>query len=151
MGRLTRPPAHHPIPCAWDVPIATAAMSPCGHPLRNRNRRAAISPDGVLPLRSRSWRGMWRGSANPVRPYIDWMKESKEYIRFVNPGDLRVAEETCGTAGCHSKEVRAVETSMMNPRCHVCGLPRFITMEHSLTKIRISAKVIRLTESPSAC
>jgi hypothetical protein len=57
--------------------------------------------------------GMWRGSANPVRPYIDWMKESKEYIRFVNPGDLRVAEETCGTAGCHSKEVRAVQTSMM--------------------------------------
>src|ERR1700675_4546371 len=32
--------------------------------------------------------GMWRGSANPVRPYVDWMKESKEYIRFVNPGDL---------------------------------------------------------------
>jgi len=42
-----------------------------------------------------------------------WMKESKEYIRFVNPGDLRVAEETCGTAGCHAKEVRAVQTSMM--------------------------------------
>ncbi len=57
--------------------------------------------------------GMWRGSANPVRAYADWMKESKEYIRFVNPGDLRVAEETCGTAGCHAKEVRAVQTSMM--------------------------------------
>src|ERR1700687_2714836 len=56
---------------------------------------------------------MWRGSANPVRPYVDWMKESKEYIRFVNPGDLRVAGETCGTAGCHVKEVRAVQTSMM--------------------------------------
>ena len=31
-------------------------------------------------------------SANPVRPYADWLKESKEYIQFVNPGDLRVAD-----------------------------------------------------------
>ena len=36
-----------------------------------------------------------------------------EYIKFVNPGDLRVAPETCGTAGCHASEVRDVSTSMM--------------------------------------
>ena len=46
-------------------------------------------------------------------PMTDWLKESKEYIQFVNPGDLRVAPETCGSAGCHAKEVRAVQTSMM--------------------------------------
>ncbi len=57
--------------------------------------------------------GMWKSSANPVRPYADWLKESKEYIQFVNPGDLRVAEETCGSSGCHAREVRAVQTSMM--------------------------------------
>ena len=34
-------------------------------------------------------------------------------MRFVNPGDLRVAPETCGSAGCHTSEVRAVQTSMM--------------------------------------
>jgi hypothetical protein len=56
------------------------------------------------------WRG---GSANPVRPYGEWLKESKEYIQFVNPGDLRVAELTCGMVACHPKEVRAVQTSMM--------------------------------------
>src|SRR5581483_10774218 len=56
---------------------------------------------------------LWRSSANPVRPYADWLKETKEYIRFVNPGDLRVAQETCGSGGCHIKEVRAVRTSMM--------------------------------------
>src|SRR5579883_3486011 len=50
-------------------------------------------------------------SANPVRAYSDWLKESPEYIKFVNPGDLRVATETCGK--CHIKEVRAVSTSMM--------------------------------------
>jgi hypothetical protein len=56
---------------------------------------------------------MWKSSANPVRPYTNWLKESREYIKFVNPGDLRVAEETCGSSGCHAREVRAVQTSMM--------------------------------------
>jgi hypothetical protein len=50
-------------------------------------------------------------AANPVQPYAKWLKEDKEYIKFVNPGDLRVADETCGS--CHSKQVRAVRTSMM--------------------------------------
>jgi hypothetical protein len=56
---------------------------------------------------------MWRSSANPVRPFANWLEESKEYIQFVNPGDLRVADKTCGSAGCHIQEVRAVRTSMM--------------------------------------
>ena len=50
-------------------------------------------------------------SANPVRAYTSWLQETKEYIRFINPGDLRVVDETCGN--CHAKEARAVETSMM--------------------------------------
>lgn len=54
---------------------------------------------------------LWRSSANPVRPYADWLKESREYIQFVNPGDLRVAAQTCGV--CHLQETRAVQTSMM--------------------------------------
>src|SRR5262245_8206909 len=52
-------------------------------------------------------------SANPVRAYTAWMRKSKDYIKFVNPGDLRVAPETCGRAGCHIEEVRRVRTSMM--------------------------------------
>ena len=52
-------------------------------------------------------------SANPQRAYTEWLKESPEYIRFVNPGDLRIAPETCGSAGCHTAEVRNVSTSMM--------------------------------------
>jgi len=50
-------------------------------------------------------------SANPVRAYTDWLQEDKEYIRFINPGDLRVVDETCGN--CHAREARAVQTSMM--------------------------------------
>lgn len=49
----------------------------------------------------------------PERAYTLWLKESAEYVKFVNPGDLRVAPETCGTPGCHAAETRAVSTSMM--------------------------------------
>jgi hypothetical protein len=52
-------------------------------------------------------------SALPERTYTKWLKESPEFIKFVNPGDLRVASETCGAPGCHAKEVRASSTSMM--------------------------------------
>ena len=52
-------------------------------------------------------------SANPVRVYTDWLREDWNYVRFVNPGDLRVAENTCGSSGCHTAEVRKVQTSMM--------------------------------------
>ena len=54
-----------------------------------------------------------RSSANPVRAYAKWLKEDAEYIKFVNPGDLRVAEQTCGRSGCHTAEVQRVRTSMM--------------------------------------
>ncbi|MEP6539927.1 MAG: hypothetical protein ABJF23_31660 [Bryobacteraceae bacterium] len=57
--------------------------------------------------------GLWKSSGNPVRAQTDWLRESKEYIRFVNPGDLRIAELTCGTAGCHEQQVRNVRSSMM--------------------------------------
>jgi hypothetical protein len=52
-------------------------------------------------------------SAHAQRLYTKWLRESAEYIKFVNPGDLRVAPETCGTAGCHPNETRSVSTSMM--------------------------------------
>src|SRR2546427_1093354 len=49
----------------------------------------------------------------PERTFTKWLTESAEYIKFVNPCDLRVAPETCGTAGGHAAETRAVSTSMM--------------------------------------
>ena len=57
--------------------------------------------------------GLKNGAGRAERLYTKWLRESAEYIKFVNPGDLRVAPETCGSAGCHSSEVRAVATSMM--------------------------------------
>ena len=54
-----------------------------------------------------------KGTAVPERVFTAWLNESYEYIKFVNPGDLRVAPETCGSSGCHASETRAVSTSMM--------------------------------------
>jgi hypothetical protein len=54
-----------------------------------------------------------RSSANPVRSYAKWLKEDADYIKFINPGDLRVADQTCGRSGCHTSEVQRVRSSMM--------------------------------------
>ncbi|MGQ0735151.1 MAG: hypothetical protein ACT4QD_16050 [Acidobacteriota bacterium] len=55
---------------------------------------------------------LWRGSsANPENVWFQTLDESAEFIRFVNPGDLRVAELSCGP--CHAEEVRNVGKSMM--------------------------------------
>lgn len=48
---------------------------------------------------------------HPVRAYTRWLEESYDFVRFANPGDLRVANEACGT--CHADEVRNVKSSMM--------------------------------------
>jgi len=55
-----------------------------------------------------------QNSANPVRSYAKWLQEDPQYIAFINPGDLRVAENTCGRSGCHSMEVYRARTSMMS-------------------------------------
>jgi hypothetical protein len=55
-----------------------------------------------------------RTSANPVGAYAKWLKEDPKYIAFINPGDLRVAETTCGRSGCHTAEVYRSRTSMMS-------------------------------------
>jgi hypothetical protein len=54
---------------------------------------------------------IWRTAANPASIWYETINESAEFIKFVNPGDLRVARETCGL--CHQEETRFVEKSMM--------------------------------------
>lgn len=55
--------------------------------------------------------GLWTTSSNPVSSGAESLKESPDYIRFVNPGDLRAAMVSCGE--CHASEVQKVRTSMM--------------------------------------
>ncbi|MDB6154926.1 MAG: hypothetical protein JWL90_3379 [Chthoniobacteraceae bacterium] len=55
---------------------------------------------------------LWRSSANPPNATVILNHESPEFIRFINPGDLRVASKACGL--CHSDIVNRVGHSMMN-------------------------------------
>lgn len=52
-------------------------------------------------------------SRNPERTNALLNRESPEFIRFINPGDLRVASVACGTSECHPQEVYATKKSMM--------------------------------------
>jgi hypothetical protein len=54
----------------------------------------------------------WKTSANPPNSHTWLNHESPEFIRFMNPGDLRVAQQSCGL--CHGDIIRNVHHSMMN-------------------------------------
>lgn len=54
----------------------------------------------------------WETSANPAHSYTLLNKEAPEFIRFMNPGDYRVAREGCGA--CHLPIIEAAERSLMS-------------------------------------
>ena len=63
----------------------------------------------------------WKSAANPERSYDLLNKESAEFIRFVNPGDLRVNAMSCGTSECHTRDVHNVAKSMMTTSAMLWG------------------------------
>jgi len=64
---------------------------------------------------------VWASSANPVRSYTVLNVESPEFIRFMNPGDLRVAHLSCGMSGCHTKEVATNRKQIMTSGAMLWG------------------------------
>ena len=68
----------------------------------------------VQPRYPREWQraGKYTG-ANPERTNTLLARESWEFVRFVNPGDLRVAGKTCAGSACHDVESKNVGRSMM--------------------------------------
>jgi len=86
-----------------------AASAPAGAAKGNPGYDEAKRAAHIQPKDS----SVWKTSANPVRSYTALNRESPEFIRFMNPGDLRVAREACGTAKCHPNEVTANRHSMM--------------------------------------
>ena len=79
-----------------------AAGNPGAKEYDEARSRAHVAPQN---------REVWASSANPVRAYTALLDESLEYVRFVNPGDLRAAPLSCGP--CHKEEVKNVSKSMM--------------------------------------
>jgi hypothetical protein len=84
---------------------------------------AAQKTAHVQPLHPEAWADPKHpghiSSANPIRSYTLLNHESPEFIRFVNPGDLRVAAESCG--GCHGAEVHKVDRSIMTTSALLWG------------------------------
>jgi hypothetical protein len=70
---------------------------------------AARDAAHVLPRYPNSWH--YPSSANPKRSYTLLNREAPEFVRFVNPGDYRVARESCGA--CHMATIEAGERSLM--------------------------------------
>ena len=75
----------------------------------------SIASAHVLPLFPSSW----TSAANPERSYTLLNRERPEFVRFVNPGDLRAAGEACGS--CHAAEVLAVRKSLMTTSALLWG------------------------------
>src|SRR5258708_25298143 len=92
-----------------DPKVATAA----GLAMESAEYKAAKKRAHPRPRVS----NMWKSAANPERAYTQWLEESAEHIRFVNPGDLRVVDKTCAT--CHAAEGRNVRTRMMTTGANV--------------------------------
>jgi hypothetical protein len=63
----------------------------------------------------------WPTSGNPERSYTLLNHESPDFIRFVNPGDFRIAHISCGTANCHPKEVQTNRKQIMTTGCMLWG------------------------------
>jgi len=70
---------------------------------------AARDAAHVLPRYPTAWK--FPSSANPARTYALLNKESPEFIRFMNPGDYRIAMESCGA--CHEKTIKDAKRSLM--------------------------------------
>jgi len=75
-----------------------------GNPARGLTKEQAH----ILPRNKE----FWKTSANPPNSNAWLNHESPEFIRFINPGDLRVAQQACGL--CHGEIIHNVDHSMMN-------------------------------------
>ena len=70
--------------------------------------RAQMEGAHVLPLYPESWE--YPSSANPERTYTLLNRESREFTRFINPSDYRVADQACGA--CHQETIEANRRSL---------------------------------------
>jgi hypothetical protein len=86
-----------------------ATMKPVGAKREEEGYLAALRRAHVLPRDEKAW--AWPRSATPERTYTLLNRESPEFIRFMNPGDLRIAREACGA--CHLPIIQASERSLM--------------------------------------
>jgi hypothetical protein len=85
------------------------AMAPVGSEREAPEYSAVRDRAHVLPRYPGAWH--FPSSANPERTYTLLNREAPEFIRFVNPGDYRVARQSCGA--CHMELIEKAERSLM--------------------------------------
>lgn len=114
-----------------------------GTPITDETYLAAMNRAHVLPRNPQAWYGSptikygdhhgehagdghgsaghggLHGSRNPEATAALLNQETPEFVRFINPGDLRVADWACGS--CHAQEVAFVNHSMMKHGCQLWG------------------------------
>ncbi len=87
---------------------------PAGKAYRQAKLRAHVQPKHPE---------IFKTSANPVDSNVALNQESPAFIKFMNPGDLRIADETCGL--CHNQphapHVSNVRNSMMTHSAMLWG------------------------------
>jgi hypothetical protein len=86
-----------------------AVAKPQGSTREDASYLAALRHAHVVPRDERAWN--WPSSATPERTYTLLNREDPAFVRFMNPGDLRVAREACGA--CHLAIIHASERSLM--------------------------------------
>jgi len=92
--------------CHGGNPAAMPAVA------NNINDEAAKLEAHVRPSFPERWKVDGKEvTRNPKNTLTLLQQETYEFVRFVNPGDQRVAERTCGA--CHSNEVEQNASSMM--------------------------------------
>lgn len=84
---------------------------------KDTSYRAATDSAHVLPRFPKAWN--FPSSANPERTYTLLNRESPEFVRFINPGDYRVARDSCGA--CHLNIIQATERSLMSTSAMLWG------------------------------
>ncbi|MEK7748132.1 MAG: hypothetical protein AAB300_03555 [Nitrospirota bacterium] len=101
------------------------------------NSKAKLAKDAhILPRYPERWQGLngKYSAANPERTYALLNQESNAFIRFINPGDLRVAQQTCGP--CHQEQVNAVKKSTMTTSSIFWGAASYangiVSTKHSI-------------------
>jgi hypothetical protein len=86
-----------------------AARRPAGAERESEAYVAAMEAAHVLPMYPDDWK--YPSSRNPEISYTLLNREAPEFVRFVNPSDYRVVEESCGA--CHMPIIQAAKRSIM--------------------------------------
>ena len=144
-----------PEPDTQDVPASEAGCIGCHRPVDSHGERHGIEdahpwhPLSCTDCHGGNPNATTRQAAHEV-PFLgdpaylrglssDQLdQQSRSYLQFVNPGDLRVADRGCGSrssanngSGCHQSTVEAVQKNVMATYAGHYTLPRYLAGSQS--------------------